>query len=235
MFLLLENHVSPWSERLRWTLDFKRIGYTRQEFRPGADDALLQDSGYSTVPVLWRDDEVLGDSDTALDWLETHHPEPSLMPRDRKERMQARAWEVAATRTIAPSARLVSIGNFLEIGFKHLGEESARKYNWSPAAEADASRILKSLLYDLAELLSSHEYLVGDCLTRADITMACMLMPVLGPPPEELFSLPIGQRAMFGIALGREPRIKPLRDWRDSMYQRYRGARVTPSAARSGE
>jgi hypothetical protein len=37
-------------------------------------------------------------------------------------------------------------------------------------------------------------------------------------------------RPMFGMPLGEDPELAPLRRWRDEMYRRHRGERVTPLA-----
>ena len=72
--------------------------------------------------------------------------------------------------------------------------------------------------------------LVGslDAFTRADLTLAALLTPVLGLPPDDLFAIDPGLRPMFGIALGDDPALAPLRTWRDETYRRHRGRRVTP-------
>lgn len=227
---LLENYVSPWSERLRWVLALKNLSYERREYHAERDkEDLERTTGLCTVPVLWADDELIGDSDIAVDWLEAQHPTPRLLPDDVGVRVQIRAWEITATQMLAPFARLIAIGRFKKMGFKTLGEQSANKYNWSPDAEAHAQRALCPFLTDLALTLMSRRYLVGDEFTRADLTMACMLMPLLGAPPDELFDLTAGMRSLFGIPLGQQPSLAPLHAWRDSIYQRHRCGRVTPA------
>src|SRR5439155_23672823 len=102
---LIELYPSPWSERLRWALEWKRVPYARRAYQPLAgEEELRRATGLSTVPVLLADGEVIGDSDAALEWLETHHPSPALVPEDPRLRAQVRAWEVAATETLAPAA-----------------------------------------------------------------------------------------------------------------------------------
>lgn len=72
---------------------------------------------------------------------------------------------------------------------------------------------------------------MGDAFTRADLTVACMLAPLLGHPPDDLFQIEPGLRAMFGIATPEEPYFEPLRRWRDAMYRRHRGGPVTPAGS----
>ena len=100
-----------------------------------------------------------------------------------------------------------------------------------PIGLAEAERLLKTLLLDLASAVSDAPYLVGAGFTRADLTVACMLMPALGAPPDELFDLDPGYRSMFGLPIGADPGLAPLRSWRDEIYRRHRGGRVLPAAA----
>jgi len=227
---LIELYPSPWSERLRWALEWKRVPYARRAYQPLAgEEELRRTTGISTVPVLLADGEVVGDSDAALEWLEAHHPSPALLPADGRLRAQARAWEIAATETMAPAGRLVTIGRWKARGMQPLADHFAAKYGWSPAEEARMERLLDALVADLARAVPSSPYLVGDGFTRADLTVASMLAGLVGIPGEELFALEESMRAMFGVLEEKDPVLGPLRAWRDGTYRRHRGGRVTPA------
>src|SRR5439155_1096618 len=132
---LIELYPSPWSERLRWALEWKRVPYARRAYQPLAgEEELRRATGLSTVPVL---------------------------------------------------------------------------------------------IADLARAVASSPYLVGDGFTRADLTVACMVAGVIGIPPDELFALDESMRAMFGVLPEEDPAVAPLRAWRDGIYRRHRGGRVT--------
>jgi glutathione S-transferase len=88
--------------------------------------------------------------------------------------------------------------------------------------------VLRALLADLTQTLATRSYLVGDELTRADVTVAAMLATVFGHPPEDLFTLDAPMRSMFGLPFGDDPALAPLRRWRDDLYRRHRGGRVVP-------
>ncbi|HWP65314.1 MAG TPA: glutathione S-transferase [Candidatus Limnocylindria bacterium] len=229
---LLELYPSPWSERVRWALEAKGLRYTRRPYQPIAGEAeLVRSTGQRTVPVLFVDGQIVGDSNAALDWLESAHPTPPLLPAAPLARAQVRALEIMATETLAPAARLVMIGHFKQIGLQPLADHFAQKYGWDERAEADADRLLRTLLLDLASAVSDAPYLVGPGFTRADLTVACMLTPALGAPPDELFELDAGYRSMFGVPFAGDARLAPLRAWRDEIYRRHRGGRVLPAAA----
>ncbi len=228
---LIELYPSPWSERLRWALEWKRAPYARRAYQPLAgEEELRRTTGISTVPVLLADGEVVGDSDAALEWLEAHHPSPALVPEDPRRRAQVRAWEIAATETLAPAGRLVTIGRWKARGMQPLADHFAAKYGWSPAEEARMGRLLGALVSDLARAVTSSPYLVGDGFTRADLTVASMLAGLIGIPGDELFALDESMRVMFGVLEEKDPVLGPLRAWRDGIYRRHRGGRVTPAA-----
>jgi glutathione S-transferase len=229
---MIELYPSPWSERLRWVLAAKRLSYTRRAYQPLADEEeLRRTTGLSTAPVLIADGEVIGDSDAAVEWLERRHPTPALMPDDPQLRAQIRAWELAATETLAPAARLGFIGRVKALGVQPLADHFAAKYGWSEAAERHGERLLRPFVTDLARAVERAPYLVGGGFTRADLTVASMVATVIGHPAEELFSLDPAMRTMFGTPLGDDPGLAPLRRWRDELYRRHRGGPVRPPAA----
>jgi glutathione S-transferase len=143
--------------------------------------------------------------------------------------VQIRAWELLATEVLAPAARLVMIGRFRELGIQPLADHFTIKYHWSEAEQARADRLLRTVLPDLASAVAGTPYLVGDDFTRADLTVAALLTPVLGLPPDDVFSIDAGMRSMFGIPLGTDPSLAPLHEWRDRIYRRHRGSRVEPA------
>jgi glutathione S-transferase len=227
---VIELYPSPFSERLRWVLELKGAPYTRRGFQPLADEAEhRRATGIATAPVLLADGDVIGDSDAAVDWIEARHPAPALLPADPTQRAQVRAFEATATEVLGPFARLVMIGRMKAMGLQPIGDHFATKYGWSPDAEARGARVLGGLLVDLARAVETRPPLVGDGFTRADLTVASLLIPAIGHPPDELFQLEPPMRAMFGLPLADDPAIAPLKRWRDELYRRHRGGRVLPA------
>ena len=179
--------------------------------------------------MFFADGELIGDSNAAVDWIETHHPAPALLPKDPTQRLQVRALELAASEALAPWARLGFIGRAKALDLQPLADHFATKYGWSPEKEARAARVLRALLDDLSATLKKRSYLVGDALTRADVTVATMLATVFGHPPDDLFALDAPMRSMFGLPCGDDPALATLRAWRDDLYRRHRGGRVAPA------
>jgi glutathione S-transferase len=229
---LLELYPSPYSERVRWALEASGLPYERREYVPIAgEEELRRTTGQRTVPVLFTDGEVIGDSNAALDWIAQQHPDTTLLPDQPRARAQVRAWELTATEGLVQAARLIMISRYRELGIQPLADHFSAKYGWSEHAAGQAEALLRSVLPEIAAAIETSPYLVGDRFTRADLTLACMLVSILGPPADDLFALDAGLRGMFGIPLGENPGLAPLRAWRDDIYRRHRGGRVTPATA----
>jgi glutathione S-transferase len=229
---LIELYPSPFSERLRWVLDVKGLSYARTPYVPlASEDDHARRTGIRTAPVLIADGEVIGDSDRSVDWLEAEHPSPALIPADPRRRAQVRTWELYATEVLAPAARLVMIGRFKAMNVQPLADHFAAKYHWNEAEEARVDHVLRTALPELAAAVVAAPHLVGDGFTRADLTVAAMLTPTLGLPPDDVFAMDAGTRQMFGTPFGADPSLAPLREWRDHTYRQHRGRRVEPAAA----
>jgi glutathione S-transferase len=229
--VVIELYGSPFSERLRWALACKGAAHERRPFVPLASEAEhRQATGFASAPVLLADGAVIGDSNQALAWIEQTMPNPALLPADAIQRAQVRAWETCATEVLAPYARLGLIGRLKALGVQPLADHFAIKYHWSEDEERRALALLTEILPDLARAATPGRYLVGEAFTRADLTMASMLATVFGHPDDDVFVLDAGMRPMFGLPDGNDPALAPLRAWRDEIYRRHRGERVTPPA-----
>lgn len=227
---LIELYPSPWSERLRWVLDLKGVPYTRRGYQPIADEPeLRRTTGSATAPVLLAGGDAIGDSDASVEWLETTHPSPALLPADPAQRAQVRAFETTATEVLGPFARHIMVGRMKAMDLQPLADHFAGKYGWSPDAEARGTRVLSTFLVDLARAVEAAPYLVGGAFTRADVTVASLLAVSMGHPPDELYRLDPGLRVMFGTPLADDPALAPLKRWRDEIYRRHRGRPVVPA------
>jgi glutathione S-transferase len=77
---LITMYLSPWSERVRWALAFKRLPYEKQNYRPGVDEEEVKKlTGQNQVPVLLTDGKAIPDSTAILEWLEDSWPKPSKL------------------------------------------------------------------------------------------------------------------------------------------------------------
>src|SRR2546423_1450140 len=71
--------VSPYNEKARWALDYKRVPHVRRAVTPGRHVAVARSlAGASTFPVLEIDGRAIADSTDIVAALEARHPRPSL-------------------------------------------------------------------------------------------------------------------------------------------------------------
>src|SRR5438552_5010118 len=91
--LLWHIPLSHFNEKVRWTLDYKRIPHRRQVL--GADYLIRawRATGRGTLPILFLDGRAIGDSTHIIAALEARYPEPPLYPGDAAARQRALALE----------------------------------------------------------------------------------------------------------------------------------------------
>jgi len=228
---LITMYGSPWSERVRWAFAFKRLPYEKQNYEAGVDEAAVKKlTGQAMVPVLIAGDKVIPDSSAILDWLEETRPEPALLPKSAKERAMVTLWEEIALNAMGPHGRTLITGRLLRIDdpeAQKSGKYFAGKYGYSEFAEEQSRLTATRILTSLRDTLSGRQYLVGDTFTRADVTVAAMLM-LWKAAPQEFFVFTPELRFVYLDKLGDDPAFSEVFAWRDRMYKDHRGEVVKP-------
>ncbi len=228
---LITMYGSPWSERVRWALAFKGLSYEKENYEPGVDEEKIKKlTGQAMVPVLIASEKVIPDSSAILDWLEETRPEPALLPKSAKERAMVTLWEEIALNALGPHGRTLITGRLLRIDDPEAqkgGKYFAEKYGYSESEEEQSRLTLTRILTSLRDTLNGRQYLVGDTFTRADVTVAAMLM-VLKAAPQEYFVFTPELRFVYLDQLGDDPAFAPVFAWRDEMYKRHRCEVVKP-------
>ena len=232
--------VSHYSEKVRWALDYKRIGHSRRPVPPPAHMALalaLTRGGSYTLPLLRIDGEALGDSTAIIAALERDYPQRPLYPSDPGERRRALEIEDFFDEQLGPYAR--------RLGFHELRSDpkamtdvaaamlpsgigrnptarsaagrigrsfAALRYGTASESDADEARVKILAAFDRLEAeLGAGDYLVGDRFTVADLTAASLFYPVV--QPAQAFALPDPTPAY-------ERFLAPLRDRRGFRWVR---------------
>src|SRR5215831_5663304 len=103
--LLWHIPLSHFSEKVRWTLDYKGIAHRRRVL--GADYLVRawRATGRGTLPILFLDGRAIGDSTRIIEALEERYPEPALYPRDAEARRRALALEDYLDEQLGPALR----------------------------------------------------------------------------------------------------------------------------------
>jgi glutathione S-transferase len=228
---LITMYGSPWSERVRWALAFKGFPYEKEKYEPGVDEEKIKKlTGQAMVPVLIADGKIIPDSSAILEWLEQNKPEPALLPRAEKDRAQVTLWEELAIGVLGPQARILINGRLLRSDIpqmKQAGQYFGAKYGHSDFLEEQARLTVRRLLVALKQTLSERQYLVGEAFTRADLSMASMLL-LVRPPSDELFFLSAPERPIYMDPVADDSAFSAIFAWRDQMYRKHRGEAVKP-------
>ena len=195
--VLHQWEISPFCGKVRAILEHKRLDYQVQDY-PGLtalQARRLTPAG--KLPVLDYDDERIGDSTKIAAFLEERHPEPPLVPTDRKQRAMVRVFEDWADESLYWYEVYLRFGPYPEATDAAAAELSEgrsgierslmrmvvpRMYGKKLQAQglgrmerADVEAHLMSLLDDLDALLEDATFLVGDRKTIADIAVAAQI------------------------------------------------------------
>ena len=222
---------SAFCEKVRLVLAVKRLPYTVVEVTPGLGQlALFRLSGQRQVPVLVDGSEVIADSSAIALYLEAHQPSPALLPADPGERARALLLEDWADTALAAGCRLALVqaaatdsvlrsallpdstpGPLRQL-VSNLPSEvmgSVGEAFDSMLGAGERQRLLANL-EQLAVLAAGQAYLVGSCLSLADVAVAAQLGLLLFPASS---GAPLAGCGVSGIA--DHPLLEPLFSWRD--------------------
>ncbi len=232
---------SNFNEKVRWTLDHKRIPHVRRAVLPGSPRALWH-SRNGTYPVLDLDGRRIVDSTKIIEALEAREPEPPVYPSDSGERSRALEledffdehaghdlrrvvfWDLlddpgAATEVLATGQPRWT-RSYLRASAPIAAMYARRRYSiYAEDAERSKATLLAALDRIESELQPSG-YLVGDSFTVADLTAAALLYP-LANPPEFQYPIPEPPPKLRGVidSLSSHSAV----EWIGEMYRRHRG------------
>src|SRR4051794_41362014 len=97
---------SPYNEKARWALDYKRVPHARRAVTPIGHAAVSRGvGGRGTMPVLAIGGRAIGDSSEIIAELERRAPEPRLYPADPAERARALELEDLFDEQLGPYMR----------------------------------------------------------------------------------------------------------------------------------
>jgi glutathione S-transferase len=215
--------VSHYSEKARWALDFKGVGYRERKLLPGLHMKRVRRlAPRTTVPVLRDGEQVIQGSMQILDYAEQRWPDPPLMPLEedaRREAVELERWlDVELGETLRRVFYFHALSHpdlvvylfaqggpwwgrwFYRAAFPKVASAIRRLYAITEeTASADQARV-SAAFQRLDQLLKGRRYLVGDRFSRADLTLAALAAPLWLPPehptrwpPAELYP-PVLQR-----------------------------------------
>jgi glutathione S-transferase len=242
--VLWQLELSHYNEKVRWTLDHKRIPHRRRALLPGVHAVVTRrlTGSVDTTPVLTLDGNSIGDSTRIIAALEERWPEPALYPADPEQRRRALELEDFFDEELGPHVRravyhvlldhpdivmpLFTHGQppaarlLLRAAFPALRVVMRRLLTVTAEAAAESRRKCLTAMDRLEAELGPSGYLVGDRFTVADLTAASLLYPAVLPPefPYPLVTtVPAEGRGFLDELAGR-----PGGRWVAEMYRRHR-------------
>ncbi len=241
---LFQFNFSHFNEKVRWSLDHKRIPHVRRSLLPGPHLlSTIRLSGQKQVPVLRLDGEAIVGSAHIIDRLEERWPEPALYPAEAAQRRRALEIQRWFDDDVGPQIRramffeILPDASFSTTLFTRGQPPLARRvYRASfPAIRAVMRRDMhidaagagrglertREALDFVAANRGAGGYLVGDSFTVADLTAASLLFPAVMPDEVRHF-LPDPQPPVLRDWLGKWA-DHPGAAWVRDMFHRHRG------------
>ena len=242
--LLWHIPLSHFNEKVRWTLDYKRIGHRRRVLGPDYLIRAWRATGRGTLPILFLDGRAIGDSTHIIAALEDRFPEPPLYPGDAAARQRALTLEDYFDEQLGPALRAATVTplfrhdpdialRVLTTGMPDRAYERLRPlvrifpafYRFrhkisDTRLEADRATV-NAALDRIEQERQSRAYLVGEAFTVADLTAAAMLSPLLQPPEIQYpvrVELPTYLQN-YRASLLRHPAVR----WAAEIYRLHRG------------
>lgn len=242
---LYQFAISHYSEKVRWALDYKGIAYEPVWLLPGMHVRTIRGlTGQkdTQVPVLVHDSTVVQGSSAILDYLDETFPDQPLTPDDAHGKASALAWEKRLDEEAGPAVRTFAYHHLLQrpklvapmltaktpfwnryivlLAFSRIDEQMREYMKINEKTAAKAQQALENLLDELGEIYRQRPYLVGNSLTRADITAGALFAPLIMP---EQYPVPWPRQQRLPPEMkvwipANEARLAPLA----AMYQRNR-------------
>lgn len=189
--LLLQFSTSHYCRKARLALGYKRINYKVENLTPGLHILKLKPlTGLSTLPVLLPQIEgqpqAIADSTQIIKFLESYQPEPALFLTNPEQQTEALMLEDWFDESIGTATRFIyyqfraNEGQQVDPSFfsQMLIRVVRQQYGINDATVKLATSRLATSLAELSLRWQKSEYLVGGCLSVADITAAALLSPL---------------------------------------------------------
>ena len=180
--ILIGLYDSPFTRRVAIALALRGIAFEHRAWSVGAEFDRIRDySPLGRVPVLVLDDgEALMESSSILDWIEHETPGEPLLPADGKPRRDA-----LRLIGLASGAADRGVAMVLERLFH---AEAKRSQAFLDRGATQVEGALAAL--DAACAQRAGQWLVGESMTLADITVACYATYLQDAVPVELARWP---------------------------------------------
>lgn len=164
---------ATFSPYVRKVLAFAAEKGVEVEVRPvglgSADARFLAASPFRKMPAMEDDGFTLADSSAIVAYLDAKHPDPVLIPADPQARGRVAWYDKLADTMLSPAVGIVGFNRI--VGPRFLGREGDEA-----AVRTALDTTLPPILSYLDEQVTGRDWLIGDALTFADLTVASGLV-----------------------------------------------------------
>ena len=204
MLTLYQFPISHFCEKARWALDYKELEHKKVTLLPGLHVRKTKKvAGKSNVPLLNHGDNNIQGSTNIIDYLDLKFDWNMLTPGDPEQKKQALEWETFADKNLGPQVRLVIYHIILDYPdlvipfmtqggpwygpfvvkkmFPKLQEKMRKLMKIDDETAAKSNQQVIKVVDDLASHYANNNYMVGDQFSRADLTAAALLAPIVMP------------------------------------------------------
>ena len=227
---MLELHQfrhSPYCLKVRMALAAKKLEYRTVEITPAIGQIdIFQKTGQKKLPVLFDKETTIHDSSSIIRHLEKIEMYPKLIPEDPKQASQAQIIENWADTTLAKSIKIVfleeltknpmlisslftkDISDYIQTPIFNIPTKFASQM--SGLLNQKKRESLKVNLKYLSNLINHNNFLVGETLSVADLSVASHISLLKFPNSS-------GEKlAGNGCSLFKnDPSLQNLFNWRD--------------------
>ena len=244
MLELYQFELSPFSEKVRFILDYKGLEYKKIEVTPGLGQLdVFKISGQRQLPVLKDSDTVIADSTAIALYLDDKYPDSPLIPTDAIAKAQCLIMEqwadesfIVRTRKAFISAlnhyqnfRVSLLPNNIPDVLKNVVSAFPSEILTTIGTGVglgndifkEAQENIKKDLDSLTLILENQPYLTGSAPTLADFTVAAM-STLLKFPTTAYYDLPIDLEGKGIPDIADNSKYEFFFAWRDRLYADYR-------------
>jgi glutathione S-transferase len=190
----------PFAHRATFALREKNVPFEPVFFEMGKrPPELAAVSPHAKSPTVFDGDAVVWDSQIVLEYLEDRYPTPRLLPPDPAMRARVRMMAACVDKELGPMAGAL----VMEVHFKPKDKRDDAKI-------AEAKKAFVDALAPWDDRLRDREWLVGDSLSIADITLYTLI--------------PATKRIANDVDV--PPELRHLRAWLERMHGRPSSALV---------
>lgn len=196
----------PWSESAKALFHHHSVGFVPvAQLAGGANEDLVDWTGHRNAPIaIYEQEPPRTRWIELLDLAERLGTGPSLLPKDRAERVEVIGWvnEIAGEGGFGWSCRHLIFDVWAERAGDNLRDANPmlQAYRFDPTLQGRMLDTAKSFLKDLGQTLKAGtgEYLVGETFSVADLYWA-YFSNLLAPLPDEMNPMAASSRSSYEI------------------------------------